>query len=118
MIIFLEVEKNRKMKFYQRYFVLVILFLVVGFAGCSATPDRESTGEFFDSSLITAKVKARLIDDRITGSSRIKVSTRKGVVYLSGYVNSDYEKDHASIIANGVNGVKGIENGLVIRSTK
>ena len=106
------------MKPFQRNLVFVTLFMTIGFAGCSATPDRESTGEFFDSSLITAKVKARLIDDRITGGFRITVSTRKGVVYLSGYVNSDYEKDHASIVANGVNGVKGIENGLVIRSTE
>ena len=101
----------------QRYIAFAALFLAMGIAGCSTTPDRESTGEFFDSSLITAKVKARLIDDRITGGFRIRVSTRKGVVHLSGYVNSDYEKDHASIVANGVNGVKGIENGLVIRAT-
>ncbi len=102
----------------QRYLVFIIVLLASAFSGCSATPDRESTGEFFDSSLITAKVKARLIDDRITGGSTIKVSTHKGVVCLSGYVNSDYEKDHAAIVANGVNGVKGIKNQLVIRSTE
>jgi len=104
------------MNAFQRYAVTITLLLIIGLSGCSATPDRESTGEFFDSSLITAKVKARLIDDRITGGFRIKVSTHKGIVSLSGFVNSGYEKDHATIIANGVNGVKSIENGLVIRS--
>lgn len=109
-------RNKRKMNLLQRYLILVTLPLAVGLSGCSATPDRESTGEFFDSSLITAKVKARLVDDRVTSAFRIKVSTHKGVVSLSGYVSSDYEKDHASIIANGVNGVKGIENGLVIET--
>ena len=105
------------MKCFRHYLIFAILFMASGLAGCTATPNRESTGEFFDSSLITAIVKARLVDDHITGGFRIKVSTHKGVVHLSGYVNSGYEKDHASNIANGVNGVKGIENSLVIRAT-
>lgn len=97
--------------------ILLSLVLVVGLAGCSSTPSRESTGEFFDSSLITAKVKAKLIDDRITGGFRIKVSTFKGVVYLIGFVNSEYEKNHATTIANSVSGVKGVKNSLVVRAS-
>jgi len=103
------------MKFFRRYLIIISVIFTLAVSGCSATPDRENTGEFFDSSLITARVKARLIDDRITGGFRIKVSTHKGVVSLSGIVNSMSEKDQASLIANGVNGVKGIQNGLVIR---
>lgn len=98
----------------------IILSLALGanLTGCSSTPHRESAGEFFDSSLITAKVKAKLIDDKITGGFRIKVSTYKGVVYLLGYVNSDYEKKHASTIVSSVDGVKGVENSLVVRTDK
>jgi len=106
------------MKTLQRYAGFITLLLIAGLSGCSATPDRESTGEFFDSSLITARVKARLIDDRITSGFRISVSTHKGIVSLSGFVDSDYEKNHATIIANGVNGVKAIENELVIRTVE
>jgi len=96
--------------------IIFSLTIATSLAGCSSTPYRESTGEFFDSSMITAKVKAKLIDDKITGGFQIKVSTYKGVVYLLGYVNSDYEREHASKIVNSVDGVKGVENSLVVRA--
>jgi len=97
--------------------IIITLVAIISLNGCSSTPYRESAGEFFDSSLITAKVKAKLVDDKITGGFRIKVSTYKGVVYLSGYVNSNLEKKQATNIASGVNGVESIENGLVVRTT-
>jgi osmotically-inducible protein OsmY len=102
----------------RRYTLIIALTLAfqTGLIGCSATPVQESTGEFLDSSLITAKVKTKLIDDRITGGFQISVYTFKGVVHLSGIVNSDYEKDYASKIARDVNGVKHVENKLVVRS--
>ena len=96
--------------------IVFSLVLTLGLASCGSTPDRESTGEFFDSSLITAKVKAKLIDDKITGGYRINVSTYKSVVYLHGYVNSEFEKHHATTIVNSVDGVKGVKNNLVVRS--
>jgi len=98
--------------------IIISLLLATGLSGCSSTPYRESTGEFFDSSLITAKIKAKLVDDKITGGFSIKVSTYKGVVYLTGFVDSDAEKAQATTIANSVSGVLGIENGLVVRTKK
>lgn len=96
--------------------IALTLVLLTGLFGCSATPTQESTGEFLDSSLITATVKTKLIDDRITGGFQISVYTFKGVVHLSGMVNSDYERDYATKIARDVDGVKHVENKLVVRS--
>lgn len=102
----------------KRHLFIFFLSLVLQFSllGCSSTPTRESTGEFLDSSLMTAKIKTKLIDDRITGGFRISVYTFKGVVRLSGTVNSVYEKNHATKIALGVDGVKKVDNKLVVRS--
>ena len=66
----------------------------------------------FDSSFITAKIKARLIDDPVTGVYRIKVSTNKGIVELSGTVNSDEEKAKAEMIARTVEGVTEVHNKI------
>lgn len=95
---------------------IIILLLATNLAGCSSTPSRENTGEFFDNSLITAKVKTKLINDRITGGFSIRVNTYKGVVYLRGYVNSEYEKEMATHIASSVDGVQGVKNTLVVRA--
>jgi len=103
----------------NRRFTLVIALLLIlqaSLLGCSATPTQESTGEFLDSSLITAKIKTKLIDDQITGGFQISVYTYKGVVHLSGTVNSDYERDYASKIAKNVDGVVQVKNKLVVRS--
>ena len=97
--------------------IILSLLLVTNLVACSSTPNQESTGEFFDSSLITAKVKAKLINDKITGGFSIKVKTYKGVVHLNGSVNSELEKKHATVVASRVNGVKHIKNALVVRET-
>ena len=96
---------------------LIAIFLFsTSLIACSSTPTQESTGEFLDSSLITAKVKTRLIDDRITGGFQISVSTYKGVVMLNGIVNSELEKNTATRIASSVAGVKRVDNKLIIRT--
>ena len=92
----------------------ILLISLLGLAACASTPNNESTGEFFDSSLITAKIKSRLVDDPITSVFRIKVNTYKGVVQLSGFVNNAREKQRAEVIAYSVEGVKKVENALLV----
>lgn len=93
---------------------ILLLLLLLSLGACSSSPQSESTGEFFDSSLITAKIKTKLIDDPVTSSFRIKVVTSKGIVQLSGYVNTEEEKKRAELIAYSIDGVKKVENGLKI----
>jgi hyperosmotically inducible protein len=88
--------------------------LVIGYGCTTNTPNDESAKEIFDSSFITAKIKARLIDDPVTGVFRIKVSTNKGIVELSGTVNSDEEKQKAETIAKTVEGVTEIQNNIQV----
>ncbi|MBI1423674.1 MAG: BON domain-containing protein [Gammaproteobacteria bacterium] len=97
--------------------ILLAACLALG-ACASSTPTGESTGEFFDNSMITAKIKSRLIDDPMTGIFRIKVNTFKGVVQLSGIVHSDDEKSRAEVIAYSVDGVKKVENSLEVTPTR
>lgn len=96
-----------------RYFVLLVL--VATFAACASTPTRESTGEYVDDSVITTKVKALLAADDFLKSFQIGVETYKGVVQLSGFVNTQKAVDQAVQITNSVNGVKAIKNDLVVK---
>jgi len=102
------------MKSLIHIFIFVMAF---GLLGCSATPYRESAGEFLDSSMITAKIKTKLIDDRSTNGFHIRVNTFKGIVYLTGYVDSVEERTQATRIVKTVDGVNKVSNNLIVRST-
>ena len=67
---------------------IVLLMLIATFASCASTPTRESTGEYVDDSVITTKIKTLLANDDFFKSFQISVETYKGIVQLSGFVNS------------------------------
>lgn len=95
--------------------LITLLLAILSATACSSTAEQESTGEFFDSSLITAKIKARLVDDPVTSAFNIKVNTYKGKVQLSGFVNNPAEKQRAGLIAEQVEGVKTVINDLIVK---
>jgi len=94
---------------------LLILVLIIGFAACASTSGQSSTGEYVDDSVITTKVKSLLAGDDFLKSFQIGVETYKGVVQLSGFVDSQRAVDKAVQIARGVGGVKSVKNSLVIK---
>ena len=83
--------------------------------GCSATPTRDSTGEYVDDAAITTKVKAALIGDSVVKSFEIKVETFKGTVQLSGFVDTAEQKSAAARDAAGVAGVKDVQNNISLK---
>ena len=94
---------------------LVCIMLILAFAGCAATRTSESTGGYVDDSVITTKVKAELVNDPVTKSREISVETFKGVVQLSGFVNTSQEKVRAGEIARNVNGVVNVKNNINVK---
>jgi osmotically-inducible protein OsmY len=102
-----------QMKNVMKY--LVCLTLILAFASCAATRTKESTGGYVDDSAITAKVKAGLVNDPVTKAREISVETFKGVVQLSGFVNTSQEKDRAGEIARDVKGVVDVKNNINVK---
>jgi osmotically-inducible protein OsmY len=93
---------------------IVGVFLII--SACSSSSVSESTGEYFDSAAVTAKVKGRLVD--MLGAKNalsIKVKTYKDNVQLSGFVNNATIKQRAGIIADNTLGVKTVRNNLIIK---
>jgi hyperosmotically inducible protein len=89
----------------------IVAVLAVASA-CSATRTQESAGEVIDDSVLTAKVKAGLIDDPITKAGQINVETYRGVVQLGGFVDNSQQKTEATKVAGSVTGVKEVRNDL------
>ncbi len=80
-----------------------------------AVAPATSMGTRLDDSLVTGKVKAALMDAADVKSLQINVETHDGVVQLAGFVASAAMKDKAGRITAGIEGVKGVENVLVVR---
>jgi osmotically-inducible protein OsmY len=94
---------------------LVILIMIAAFAACASTPKQEGTGEYIDDSVITAKIKTQLASDDFLKSFQISVESRKGIVQMSGFVDSQKAVDKAGQIARGVEGVKSVRNDLIVK---
>jgi osmotically-inducible protein OsmY len=90
-------------------------------AGCASTAGQQSAGagqqsagEVVDDGVVTAKVKAKLIDDPVTKAYQINVKTFKGTVQLSGSVDSAEARSRATQLARDVGGVKDVKNSLQV----
>jgi osmotically-inducible protein OsmY len=94
---------------------LLVLMLMTTFVSCASTSKHEGTGEYVDDSVITTKVKALLAEDDFLKSFQISVETYKGIVQLSGFVNSQNAVDKAGQITRSVKGVKSVRNDLIVK---
>ena len=65
--------------------------------------------------MITAKVKAAILEDPVLKVLQIKVITFKNVVQLSGFVNTPEMKTRAGAVASRVAGVASVKNNLLIK---
>ena len=83
--------------------------------GCAATQNRESTGEYVDNSVLTSKVKTEIFNDPMLKVLQINVESFKGVVQLSGFVNSPQASARAEQIARSVKGVESVKNNIVVK---
>jgi len=74
-----------------------------------------TVGNKVDDGIITAKVKSTLLADPNVKSLDINVTTRKGEVQLSGFVDSQTQIDQAVALVKDVEGVARVDNELSIK---
>ncbi|MCG2831132.1 MAG: BON domain-containing protein [Desulfobacteraceae bacterium] len=94
---------------------MVLLILIGTLMACASTPRQESAGEYADDSVITAKVKSLLAGDDVLKSFQIGVETYKGIVQLSGFVDSRQTVEIADQTARSVKGVRSVKNSLIVK---
>ncbi len=84
-------------------------------AGQTAADATSRAGEAMADTAITSRIKADLVKERDLSSTGIHVETTKGVVMLSGFVNSKAEADKAVELARNVDGVKKVESAIKVK---
>ena len=78
----------------------------------TSTASKESAGEYLDDSVITTRVKAEIFNEPTLKYSEINVETFKGVVQLSGFVNSQTDINKAVAIARNIKGITSVQNDM------
>jgi osmotically-inducible protein OsmY len=94
---------------------LSVVLLAVSLAACAGSRRHESTGEYLDDTVLTAKVKTAIFNDPSLKVLDINVKTFKGVVQLSGFVDSVEAANKAVERARAVSGVKMVNNSLIVK---
>lgn len=103
------------MRLSNRFVTFIFAILLASLLGCAATPKQEGTGEYFDDTVITTKVKAAIFDEPSLKSAEINVETFKGTVQLSGFVSSGANINKAVEVARGVKGVTSVRNNMRLK---
>jgi hypothetical protein len=101
----------------NRLAVFVLAIAMSALVACASSSKQSGTGEYIDDSVITTKVKAAVLNEPTLKSAEINVETFKGVVQLSGFVNSQSDINKAIEITRQVKGVASVKNDMRLKAT-
>ncbi len=92
-----------------------IFALVVTLSGCQSTTGK-TAGQTMSDASISSAVQTKLTSDRLSNFPRIDVDTERGVVNLSGVVETEAQRTQAGRLAHQVEGVVKVNNNLQIQN--
>ena len=99
----------------KRLSAFLVAALMVSALGCASQSEPQSPGAYMDDSWITTKVKTAILNEPSLKVLQINVETYKGVVQLSGFVDSAASQAKAVEVARSVQGVTSVKNDLRLR---
>ena len=84
-------------------------------SACQSTTGK-TAGQTMNDASISAAVQTKLTSDRLSNFPRIDVDTERGVVNLSGVVETEAQRARADRLARQVDGVIRVNNNLQIQN--
>ena len=103
----------------RTWLTAAVAALALGLGACASSGDsREprSAGEFTDDAAVTAKVKTAIATDAgAKTAAAVNVETHRGVVELTGFVDSDDQASRAVSAAKKVQGVRSVKNDIRLK---
>jgi hyperosmotically inducible periplasmic protein len=91
------------------------ILLAVTVSSCAVMRGQQTAGEYIDDAAITAEIKSKMAADRQVAAAAISVETMNGTTQLSGFAQSQAEKDRAAEIARQAKGVQSVRNDIIVR---
>jgi osmotically-inducible protein OsmY len=101
-----------------RFLGAVTVAVALALSACASRDDssKRGAGEFTSDAALVTKVKTAIASDAGLGSaSAINVNAYRGVVQLTGFVDSQEKIDRAAQAARNVEGVRTVENNIRVR---
>lgn len=95
--------------------IIMGLTLAINLTSCATNGTNTSTGQYIDDSAISAKIKAKLLNDPVVNGLSIKVETHKGMVQLSGFAKSNSEIKQAERLVRETDGVQAVRNDILLK---
>lgn len=77
--------------------------------------ERRTVGNRIDDASITAQLKSALAVRKSTSALRTDVTTRDGVVTITGEARNGAEKDLVTKLAENIDGVRSVKNDMTVR---
>lgn len=99
----------------KRLAISIISIVLLTGSVAHAKSAKRSVGEVLDDNVISVKLKTRYMKDKVVNNTNIKIKVRRGVVQLSGVVNSQDEINRAIELAEKQRGVKEVKAYLVLK---
>jgi osmotically-inducible protein OsmY len=111
----LKFQQEAPMRAFKNISMFAAALTMASMVGCAAMDDDITVAEAVDDAVITTRIKAALAADDQLKAREIQVETREGVVQLSGFVD---QRDHiakATDLADGIEGVRSVQNDIILR---
>ena len=101
----------------KKYILCTVVIALFGAVGCQTNTgkDERSAGRTADDKEISEKVRKSLEDEPVFKFGNVDVKTYAGNVQLSGFVNSEEQKQRAGQIAAQTPGVTQVHNDLALK---
>jgi osmotically-inducible protein OsmY len=81
----------------------------------TSTKEKQTIGDKIDDASITTMVKMTLLGHRSTSAFKTSVTTKGGVVTLTGKADNKAEIALAGKLAQDVNGVQSVQNQMTVK---
>jgi len=112
-----SVSTRQVVKLSALIFSMGALAAVLGVTGCAGDRHSQSTGERIDDKADSSRVRSELSADTQYKYGDVNVATFKGVVQLSGFVNSRDQKNRAGDLAKKVDGIRRVDNNIIVKES-
>ena len=95
--------------------ITLISLLITIEAGCQSFTGNSPFSLPPSDNQLAASVNRDIMSDPLFANVRVNVESNQGNVRLSGYVKTIRQSDTAGDIASRTNGVKNVQNDLIVR---